>query len=333
MLSPQIEVLFSRSLASLRPVIVSFLIVHAMSLSGGLDQALSPCNVLLVGNFCAAMLVLTLFNPASILKEISELPWSIKGLMLLDGALTALISALIFTGLEYTTASNAILIGRMAPVLYALIGALALGTVLSRPVWIGNGFIIVGVLMIVLFSTGGDVNKGDAMMIASTFVFSVVSIIGKKLVARKISMPVLLFARNISGSVIFFFVAIYLFGAHHFADVFAGSLWIVMTFYAGLIIVVSQWLWYKASAELSSVSMGRWAAPAPLVGLTFAYFVNKNVPDSKQLIAAVVILVGIAITTFSKKPSPVTQSVEDKRETSSKADLLMQGDNVVSPSV
>ena len=146
-------------------------------------------------------------------------------------------------------------------------------------------------------------------------------------------MPVLLFARNISGSVIFFFVAIYLFGAHHFADVFAGSLWIVMTFYAGLIIVVSQWLWYKASAELSSVSMGRWAAPAPLVGLTFAYFVNKNVPDSKQLIAAVVILVGIAITTFSKKPSPVTQSVEDKRETSSKADLLMQGDNVVSPSV
>ena len=100
MLSPQLEVLFSRSLASLRPVIVSFLIVHAMSLSGGLDQALSPCNVLLVGNFCAAMLVLTLFKPAAILREISELPWSIKGLMLLDGALTALISALIFTGLE-----------------------------------------------------------------------------------------------------------------------------------------------------------------------------------------------------------------------------------------
>lgn len=71
MISPQLEVLFSRSLASLRPVIVSFLIVHAMSLSGGLDQALSPCNVLLVGNFCAAMLVLTLFKPALILKEIS----------------------------------------------------------------------------------------------------------------------------------------------------------------------------------------------------------------------------------------------------------------------
>ena len=62
------------------------------------------------------------------------------------------------------------------------------------------------------------------------------------------------------------------------------------------------------------------------------YFVNNNIPDSKQLIAAVVILVGIAITTFGK-PAPVAQVVEEKRETSSKADLLMQGDNVVSPSV
>jgi hypothetical protein len=60
--------------------------------------------------------------------------------------------------------------------------------------------------------------------------------------------------------------------------------------------------------------------------------VNNNIPDSKQLIAAVVILVGIAITTFGK-PAPGTQVAEDKRETSSKADLLMQGDNVVSPSV
>jgi len=84
--------------------------------------------------------VLAWFGPAPIWNDIKGLPKRVRWGLVLNGGLAALNSALIYTGLEYTSSTNAILLGRLAPVLYALSGAMAFGRFISRREWLGFGF-------------------------------------------------------------------------------------------------------------------------------------------------------------------------------------------------
>lgn len=54
-LNPRVEVLLSRVLAALRPVLIAYMVTNAMTLAPGVEDALSFCNVLFVGNLCAAL--------------------------------------------------------------------------------------------------------------------------------------------------------------------------------------------------------------------------------------------------------------------------------------
>ncbi|NEQ48317.1 MAG: EamA family transporter [Leptolyngbya sp. SIOISBB] len=89
--------------------------------------------------------------------------------MLINGCLAALLSALIFAGLEHTMVTNAVLLGRLGPILFALAGAVIWGKPIIKAEWIGFSFILVGILAIVLVSNNWQINIGDLYIIASAF--------------------------------------------------------------------------------------------------------------------------------------------------------------------
>lgn len=323
---PRYEILLSRVLAALRPVIIAFLVMNGTALAQGATTPISFCNVLFVGNFCAALVVLCWFKPGPIWQDIQRLPKRVCFGLVLDGGLAALNSALIYIGLEYTSATNAILLGRLAPVLYALSGALVFGRLISKREWLGFGFIIAGTLVVALIGANWMVNKGDALILLSTVVFAISSILGKAVLDQDVSLPALVFVRNASSSVIFFFVANLIFGPHHFADAFSGKLWIVMVIYALLIIVVAQFLWFDASDKLDSISVGRWATPAPAIGVLVAAVLNRQWPASNQVVGLLVIMVGVVITAFGK-PKPAKR----KQEQEEMAEMAANGANAIAP--
>lgn len=305
-IDPRYEILLSRVLAALRPVIIAFLVMNGAALAQGATTPISFCNVLFVGDICAALVVLTLSTPAALAKDISTLSYRSKLGLIADGGLTALNSALIYTGLEYTSSTNAILLGRLAPVLYAISGALIFRRAISRNEWVGFSFIIIGVLLVALIESNFAVNKGDALILASTAVFAASAVIGKHLLGNAVPLRAIVFSRNGVSSIVFFVIANIVFGPHHFADAFSGKLWILMTVYAGLVIVVSQFLWFEASSRLDSISVGRWATPAPAIGVFAAAALNRQWPSSIQVVGLAVIMIGVSITAFGtpKKLKP-----------------------------
>jgi drug/metabolite transporter (DMT)-like permease len=246
--------------------------------------------------------------------------------LVLDGGLAALNSALIYTGLEYTSSTNAILLGRLAPVLYALSGAIVFGRLIAKREWLGFSFIIAGILMVALVGANWMVNKGDALILLSTVVFAASANLGKAVLDQDVSLRALVFVRNASSSVIFFFIANIVFGPHHFADAFAGQLWIVMAIYALLIIVISQFLWFDASSKLDSISVGRWSTPAPAIGVLAAALLNRQWPASNQVVGLLVIMVGVVITAFAK-----TKPTKLKEEREQMAELAASGADAISP--
>ena len=299
----------SRALAALKPSLIAFLIANAAVLSGGRATPISLCNVLFVGNLCAALTVLARFGAAPIAADLRAMPRRTLLGLALNGCLATLLSTLIFIGLEFTMVTNAVLLGRLGPVIFALAGAALFGKVISRAEWIGFGFIIAGMLLIVLFTSNLAINIGDLFIIASAFVYAATSLIGKWMLAGDVPLRTVVFTRNAVSSVIFFLVANVLFGPGHFADAFSGRLWIVMAIYALIVIVLSQFLWYAALGRLDSRVIGRWSSISPLFGVLYAFLLNGERPTEVQLLSFVVIMVGIAITTLR----PATPAITARR--------------------
>ncbi|NEO83155.1 MAG: DMT family transporter [Spirulina sp. SIO3F2] len=313
---PQLMLVGSRALAASRPALIAFLVAKGAELSGGVVHAISFCNVLFIGNFCAAMVVGFWFGFGNILAELKQLkPKTLIGLGL-NGILATILASLIFTGLQYTTVTNAVLLGRLGPVLFALLGAVLLGKKIKLNEWFGFTLIAVGVTAIALKTSNFQINQGDLYILISTVFFALGALVNKLMVGKSAPLSVVVFSRNLLSSVIFFIIAIQLFGPDHFGEAFSGSLWIVMTVYALILIVGAQLLWYAALNNLDSRTVGRVTVLSPIFGVTYAFLLNGERPTGLQLVTLTVIIVGVLVASLGgvkkreSKPEPVMPDTE-----------------------
>lgn len=311
-IDPKILLVASRALAALRPALIAFLVVNGTRLSGGVETPISFCNVLFVGNFCAAIAVGYWFGFNNILEDLKALNKKTIIWLFINGCLASLLSGLIFSGLEFTTVTNAVLLGRLGPVFFALVGTILLGKKIKALQWAGFSLIIVGVLAIVLKTSMFNINKGDLLIVASAVVYAITSLIGKLFLSKECTLKVIVFSRNFVSSVVFFIIANIVFGPHHFADIFSGQLWIIMAIYALIIIVFAQFLWYASLDKLDSQTVGRLTVLSPVFGVFYGFVLNGERPSGIQYTAFAVIIVGVLISSLGKKKVVEKETPMDK---------------------
>lgn len=319
--NPKTMLVASRALAASRPSLIAFLIAQGAALSGGVAHPISFCNVLFVGNFCAALVVGFWFGFGNIVKDFTSLkPKAMAGLIL-NGCLATLLSGLIFAGLQYTTVTNAVLLGRLGPVLFALAGAVLLGKKIRTLEWFGFSLIVVGVVTIALKTSNFKVNQGDLYILLSTVVFAAASLINRLMIAKAATLPVVVFSRNFLSSVVFFFIAIHFFGPDHFGDAFSGQLWIIMAVYSLIVIVFAQFLWYASVDELDARTVGQLTVLSPIFGVTYAFLINGERPSSIQVVTLVIVIVGVLIASFGgrKKPQTTMEMMMEEPENAASA--------------
>lgn len=305
-LNSQAMLVASRALSAARPALIALLINSGAELNNGIDHPISFCNVLFVGNFSAALLVGFWFGFGTILNDFRELNAAAKVGLVLNGSLATLLSTLIFLGLQETSVTNAVLLGRLGPVLFALVGAIALGKRIKRLEWFGFTLIAVGVVTIALKTSQYQISRGDMLILLSTLVFALSALVNQIMIARAAALHVVVFSRNFLSAVIFFIIAMKLFGPHHFADTFSGHLWVIMAIYSLIVIVFAQFLWYAAINQLDSRTIGRLTVLSPVFGVTYAFVLNGEQPSSTQLVTLLLIIVGVLIASIgggeSKNP-------------------------------
>ena len=322
LINPKFLFLSSRAIAALRPAVIAFLVSQGTRLSGGAETPISFCNVLFVGNLCAAIAVALWFNFSTIIDEFKTLDKKVIFGLFINGCLAALLSALIFLGLEYTSVTNAVLLSRFGPVLFALFGAFLLGKKITKLEFGGFTLILVGIVAITLRESMYQINRGDVLILASAVVYAITALIGKLMLSEKSSLAVVVFTRNFISSIIFFIIATMLFGFKHFGDVFSGQLWIVMSIYALIVIVLAQLLWYASLGKLDSKTVGALASLSPVFGVIYAYFLNGERPSEVQINAFIVIMVGLIISNLGKaKPRQKERDLDKMPEPECSANI------------
>lgn len=265
---------------------------------------ISFCNVLLVGNLCALIALITIYgkewNPSS-LSRLNFLDWlSLTAVAILAGALAP---AMTFFALEQTAVNNVVLIGRIEPPITLALSVLILKDRVNSQIIIGAVLAFIGVVLTIVLqptssnmvSMGGfSIGQGELMVMVGAIASSISNIISK-IKLKTIPLGIFAIFRTAVGTVVFFSLTIKLYGSSHFMDVFAPILWQWMLIYGIVIVVGGQGAWFKGlqSADAGEVSLA--SSISPIAGIVGAFLILGEVPTMAHYIGGSVIILGIIL--------------------------------------
>jgi drug/metabolite transporter (DMT)-like permease len=298
--------------------------IGAQNFIGGTNP-ISLCNVLFVGNLCALIILTTIYwrdwNKAS-LKQLSFKNWfNLTIVAILSGAIAP---GLIFQALALTEVNNVILVGRLEPPLTLGLSVWLLKERVNLWQVLGAIACFIGVTLSItlqpptnamMMSAGGfHIGVGELLAAVGSVALSISIIITKK---HLLQIPAGIYSifRTVLGTIIFFFLALKLYGIDHFMNAFSPFLWRWMLLYAAIIIVVGQSFWIRG-LKACTVSMASLASSfIPIIGILAAYLILGEVPTQAQYLGGSVILFGIFLSQVGISRQSSTQekqTIENK---------------------
>jgi drug/metabolite transporter (DMT)-like permease len=274
--------------------------IGAQNFVGG-QNPISLCNVLFVGNLCA-LLVLGFIHRQQwnrkILRQVSRREWLKLGIVaVLSGALAP---GLIFQALALTPVTNVVLISRVEPPLTLALSMWLLRDRVNRWEFMGALSAFIGVALTILLQpvsqkSGLQIGLGELLAVLGAIALAIGTIVGKKGLSR-VPLGIYNTVRTGLGTIIFFFVALGLYGREHFTGVLSPFLWQWMLLYGVIIVVVGQSFWtagLRASSVATASIVGSFT---PIAGILAAYLILGEVPTNAQYVGGSVILLGLFLS-------------------------------------
>ncbi|MGK7954486.1 MAG: DMT family transporter [Crocosphaera sp.] len=265
---------------------------------------ISLCNVLFVGNICALGLMTLIFYKdwqLNTLKTLTRKDWiSLTITSILSGAIAP---GLIFTALEITTVTNIVLIGRIEPIATLVLSVWLLGSRLDFWTILGSLISFAGVAVTALLASSGEmmtmagfpIGRGEIFVALAAIILAISTIVGKRQL-QSIPLGIFMIYRNILGTVIFFVLAIILYGSHHFTDVLSPFLWQWMMIYAAIIVVLGQLCWLAGLKKATITELNLASLFNPIAAIVMAYLILGEVPNQAQYLGGSLLLIGIILT-------------------------------------
>jgi drug/metabolite transporter (DMT)-like permease len=201
------------------------------------------------------------------------------------------------TGLKYTTASNTGWIIGVTPVFMALLGYIFFKEKLKLINIIGIVIAFFGLLLLVskgYFSKISLIsNKGDVMVLASAFTWSIYSLVNKKITFSYpplmtilylfITMAVILIPFNLSVETLSSIMHL------------SGRGWLAVIFLGIICSGVSYVLWAQALKEMDSVRVGAFLYFEPFVTIFTAWLILNEQITFAILLSGVIITTGVIL--------------------------------------
>jgi drug/metabolite transporter (DMT)-like permease len=276
---------------------------------------ISLCNVLFVGNLCALIVLIGIYWPQwnkTTLKQLSRKDWlSLTIVAILSGAIAP---GLFFQALAVTNVNNVVLVGRLEPPLTLALSVWLLKDRVNFWQVVGAIAAFIGVTLTIILqpkaeammNVGGfHVGLGEILAVVGAVALAVSTIIGKQHLS-KIPLGIYSIFRTALGTVIFFFIALTLYGREHFMDAFSPFLWQWMLIYGVVIVVLGQSFWIQGLKACTVSVASLVGSFTPIVAIIAAYLILKEAPTLAQYVGGSLILAGIFLSQLGirRKVSP-----------------------------
>lgn len=275
-------------------------------------NAISLCNLLFLGSLISLVPMIFMFWRDWTLENLRQLTRRQWIILTLSATLSsALTPGLFFIALDYTSVTNVVLIGRIEPPLFLLASVIILKEQLDR--WaLGAGIIalIGAVVMIALNDTGEGFSFGKGEIAA---VFATLSFIASTMVSRiglnDIPLGIFSIYRTVLGTIIYYFLSIYLYGPLHFQDLFSTTVLTWVWVYAVIVIIGGQFAWNLGLKNARSGDISLATSFSPLAALVIAMVLLGEDPGPGLIPGALIIIAGIAVGQFGRmRAEPETET-------------------------
>jgi len=266
---------------------------------------ISFCNVLFVGNLCALIMLLVIYQQEwrwPVLRKISWRQWLMLTIVAILSA--AVVPMLVFTALSITAVNNVILVGQIDTPLVLALSVLLLGDRINKWVIAGAVLSFVGVMLTVLLQPPGEtmvsmgmgfnIGLGELLTLLAAVLKAISNLISK-VSLKSVPLGVFSIFRMAVGTVVFLVTVLILFDPSHLMDTASPFLWRWMLAYSAVIVVGGQLAWFTGLKQSSASEVALATAFNPLAGVLAAYIILAELPTTAQYIGGAIILVGIVL--------------------------------------
>ncbi|MEM6480414.1 MAG: DMT family transporter [Pseudomonadota bacterium] len=284
-------------------------------------NAITLCNLLFLGSLISLVPMVFMFWrdwTMDNLRKLSRKDWLVLSVSaLLSSALTP---ALFFIALDYTTVTNVVLIGRIEPPLFLLATVLILGEKLDPWALLAAVVALAGAgLMFVMNTEGGLVfGKGEVATIAATISF-IASTLVTRVGLQGIPLGIFSIYRTVLGTIIYYFLGLYLYGPQHFEDLFEPIVLKWVWVYAIIVIICGQFAWTLGLKNARSGDISLATSFSPVAALIIAMVLLGEDPGPGLIPGGLIILLAIGIGQIGRLRA---QRIEAALNDQSQADEL-----------
>lgn len=261
-----------------------------------LDE-LAPLSIIFLRLILASVLlsVLAVYSNKKL-----DLSWKNHGSIFVLALIAAFHLWIQVTGMQYTTAANTGWIIGTAPIFMAIVGYIAFKESLSPIRILGILLAFFGLLMLISKGDFSSIdllsNKGDFMILASAFTWSVYSAVNKKISLTYSPLLTVLFLFMMMAVIISPFSI----SSQSIQSVITLSAksWIAILFLGIFCSGAAYVLWAQALKEMDSVKVGAFLYFEPFVTVFAAWFILSEEITFLMIISGVVITLGVLLVNF-----------------------------------
>ena len=209
-------------------------------------------------------------------------------------------------GIQHTSVSHAAVVVGAIPVLVALIAA-GLGQAVTRPLtWAGYGVALLGIALVAGSSGGGSTSHGDLLVLGSAVMSAAFIVLQPRLLAGRDAAAVTA-VQFAGGALVALPVALLGEGLPHGPSSPTAALAMGALALAGT--PLPFWLFAFAQARVSADLAGAFLNLEPVVGAAAGWFALGEPATGGQIIGALAVLAGIAMSTLPAKPAAEREPV------------------------
>jgi len=213
--------------------------------------------------------------------------------------------ALFIYGIDWTLAGNAALMLSTVPLIVTVLSVGLGHERISRAGWAGVVLSISGIALILWGSSrglsfGSETVRGDLVMLASAFAWSVYTVLSSPYVQKYGTLPVTAFTMwtGTAGLVAISTPALL---GQDWGSVSAGA-WGGLVFSGAFSLALAYILWYYGIRHLGSSRTAVYSNTVPVVALLVAWLTLGEVPTWVQVAGTAMILGGIGLARLRRRP-------------------------------
>lgn len=266
-------------------------------------NAISFCNLLFLGSLISLVPMMVMFRKDWTREKVRALrrkDWII--LTISAGLSSALTPYLFFIALDATTVTNVVLVGRIEPPLFLIASALLLKEKLDWWALAGGLIALCGAVVIFVLNTGDEgftLGRGEIATVFATLSF-IASTLITRVGLQGIPLGIFSIYRSVLGTIIFYFLGLYLYGPNHFQDLLEPIVLKWVWVYAVIVVLCGQLAWNLGMKHARSGDVSLATSFSPIAALVLAMLILGEDPGPGLIPGGLIILSAIAIGQYGR---------------------------------